>query len=736
MRNTLRSVTVFLLLAAMLVPLISCDASGDDPAETTAAAETTEIDPAVSDDVDFTIGEPKAIPAKTMSWPEGQIFPTFKAPTDKLIAIPKDGAVSDDEMVTMSCLEGLVNAVETRMVVLDDDVSAWLNVYDFKYTTATMTTVHDLIKDLVEDSVAGVVLYSTKNGKNYVNLACSVASTLRAVPMTASVYRRWARSGIDLPVLADLRDLEYTSAVDIYQYFYDNYWENCSHRVLVVQSPGFTFQMRDLASACGGAVVYLSCNSKDSKEVKLFKKFLNDMTPGDSIVTGWYADQERELMTVCAGCGLSCVPSDYFSNPTVFAQDIKAAVNPVPDMPELENKIYIAYYMSDGDNIQYDMHAMRSYWNGSSSSRGKIAVNWTVSPALADIAPGMMNYYYSGATENECFVCGPSGMGYTMPINTFGANTGTQFKNMDSFSAYVRLTDRYLQKSGLRVVTIWDNLSKSQREIYTSEAPYLYGLTVHNFTSDSLNSGYTGVVNDMLIQQLTPGYFASNAEGTTPLTDISGAIKNAVSYLRYDGSAPVFVAAQVSVWAFHSVSDIVKLEQNLSEYYENIYGKDVVEFVRADHYYNLYYEANGLPYDLTLRSGLTASATSNSDEAALTTDGTPYGESIWIASEKGEQSLTYSLGGSYTVSRVMLLNAETNGFDKNLNTKAFTVEISPDGENWTEAAEVKDNAEAYIDVSFDAVNGSFVRITVTDPGDDGIARIADVNIYGATVSPE
>ena len=735
MKNAFRTVTVFLLAAAMLLPLASCGTAEDTTGNTTVSTNG-QIEDHTSDINEYAIGDPKAIPAKTMSWPENQVFPTFKAPTDTLIAIPTDGAVSEDEMVTMSCLEGLVNAVETRMVVLDDDVSSWLNIYGFKYTTATMTTVHGMIKELVDDSVAGVVLYSTKNSKNYINLACSVASMLRAVPMTDGVYRRWIRNGIELPVLADLRDLEYTSASDIYQYFYDNYWENSSHRVLVVQSPGFSFQMRDLASACGAAVVYLSCSSKDGKEVKLFKKFLSDMTPGESIVTGWYADQERELMTVCAQYGLSCVPSDYFSNPTVFAQDIDVAINPVPDMPEIENKIYIAYYMSDGDNIQYDMHAMRSYWNGSSGSRGKVAVNWTISPALADIAPGMMDYYYSGATDHECFVCGPSGMGYTMPINTFGANTGTQFKDMDSFSAYVRLTDRYLQKSGLRVVTIWDNLSKNQREIYTSEAPYLYGLTVHHFTSDSLAVGNSGIVNDMLIQQLTPGYFASNAEGTTPLTDISGAIRNAVSYLGYDGSAPVFVAAQVSVWAFHSVSDIVKLEKSLSEYYENIYGKDVVEFVRADHYYNLYYEANSLPFDLTLSSGLTASATSNPYEAALTTDGTPYGDSIWIASEKGEQSLTYSLDGSYAVNRVALLNAGTNGLDSSLNTRAFTVEISPDGENWTKAAEVSNNVESCVNVSFDAVNGSFVRITVTDPGEDGIARIADVNIYGAAVSAE
>ena len=103
----------------------------------------------------------------------------------------------------------------------------------------------------------------------------------------------------------------------------------------------------------------------------------------------------------------------------------------------------------------------------------------------------------------------------------------------------------------------------------------------------------TGVVNGKLIQQMTPGYFAKNAEGTTPLTDIERDIKNAVSYQKYDGSKPVFVSAQVSVWAFHDADEVAALEKDLSEYYAGIYGGDVVEFVRADHYFELYNKANG-----------------------------------------------------------------------------------------------------------------------------------------------
>lgn len=678
-------------------------------------------------DSNYPLGDALKVAEKNLNWPEDQIFPYFTEPEDELIAFP-DNILSHKEMVALASLQGFANAIQTRVAILAGDVSKWLGDYGYSYKTASKENVYGYIKDLCKDSVAGVVLYSDELSGEYINIAASIGNTINALPLTAEDYDKWCSEGIKLPVLADIRGLTYDNPTEIYKYFFDNYWDVCNKRLLVVQRTGMAFEMRDLAAATGSAVVYLSCAG--GTETWLFKQYLNDMTPGKSIITGWYADQERELMTVAANCGLSCVPSDFFSNATVFAQKQDIMVPEVPDMPDLENKIYIAYFLSDGDNIQYDMHAMREFWDNNSSQKGKIPVNWTISPALVDIAPGMMNYYYSRATDKECFVCGPSGMGYTMPKNTFGANKGNQFPDNKKFTAYVNMTNNYLQKSGLRTVTIWDNLSLAQRNIYTKNGTYLYGLTVQHFTDSSLKKRFTDVTNDMLIMQLTPGYFAQNAEGNHPLTKIGDIINDAVSYLKYDGNAPVFVATQVSVWGYHNIGDVTELEKYLSDYYEKIYGADVVEFVRADHFYNLYYEANELPQDITLKSELTTTATSNGDKSMLTTDGTCCGDSIWTATEESMQSVTYFLGNTYNVNEVAVYHAETNGLDASLNTKSFTVEVSTDGINWKKAAVVSGNTDSWSDVQFKAIKGSYVRVTITEAGSDNIARIADVDIYG------
>lgn len=45
----------------------------------------------------------------------------------------------------------------------------------------------------------------------------------------------------------------------------------------------------------------------------------------------------------------------------------------------------------------------------------EVPVGWTLSPALAALAPAMMEYTYSHASGNDSFVTGPSGVGYTNP---------------------------------------------------------------------------------------------------------------------------------------------------------------------------------------------------------------------------------------------------------------------------------------------------------------------------------
>ncbi|MGM9647575.1 MAG: hypothetical protein ACI3YH_05545 [Eubacteriales bacterium] len=508
-----------------------------------------------------------------MTWPEGQIFPTFDTPVSNMDSFTTENTPGE-WLVALLALQGIVNRKQPRIFLYDktagEGADTWAITFGYTYTLKEPLEIFAKYAD----EAAGFVLYSTEKSEHYVNLAGSVASPIDGIPVTPAVLDALTNAGIDLPLLCDLTALPYTTATEIYTYLYEAFWQKNTHRLILSQRPTVSAYIRDLAAATGSAIVFLNC--RDSKaEQAVYRRFLNDMEPGAAIATGWYTE-ERSGITTATSAGLSTVPSDFFANATVYGQRTPIRIREIPSTPTLENKIYVSIFVSDGDNIQYVEHYMRQYWDKNADSRGKVAVNWTISPACADVAPGMMNYYYDHSTEKDCFVSGPSGMGYAMPVNTLSEDipAGNYVEDPEKFGKYAALSNRYFERTGLKVVTVWDNLTEEQREIYTQNTPSLYGLTVQLFTDD--RESITSVHNGKVCKQLTPCY-------TTTREHLSRVLFREAK--RFDKKSPLFIGAQMSVWGKLSLNDLYEIEQELKKKYD---GK--VEFVRADHFFKLYNE--------------------------------------------------------------------------------------------------------------------------------------------------
>ena len=60
----------------------------------------------------------------------------------------------------------------------------------------------------------------------------------------------------------------------------------------------------------------------------------------------------------------------------------------------------------------------------------------------------------------------------------------------------------------------------------------------------------------------------------------------------------------------------------------------------------------------------------------------------------------------------------------------FTVSASTDGENWTVLDERHDSRDDITDVDVPKTAAKYVRLTVSKGGDDGVVRIADMELYG------
>src|SRR4029453_4080565 len=95
---------------------------------------------------------------------------------------------------------------------------------------------------------------------------------------------------------------------------------------------------------------------------------------------------------------------------------------------ELANKVYVAIFMSDGDNLQEDEHLIPIKWGD--GKRGTVPIGWTIHPAPVDGAPLVLRGFQTTATQNDVLVSGPSGLGYTYPaawpagkFDTFATNS-------------------------------------------------------------------------------------------------------------------------------------------------------------------------------------------------------------------------------------------------------------------------------------------------------------------------
>ena len=652
---------------------------------------------------------------RDLTWPDDRLLPCFLDPAATIRTLDMNAAsLTSEERLMFCALQGIVNRNRPRIILFNHNEEAqtiWPTAHNLTTSAIAASKPYNLVKTY-KDEINGLVLYSNELSEHYGNLAATIAGLDRLLPVTAEVKAKLEANGMDFPVVEDLTGLTMTNTTTIYNYLYTNYWSRCNHRLLISERPAIPY-VHDIGVACGSACVWL--DPRTSSEKAVLDKMLKDMTPGRDFVLGWYPE-ERSGIGETTKYGLSTVPADFFENASIYTAVKKnVKIPPVPKRDKLENKVYASIYISDGDNIQYCQHAMAKIFE--QSGRGKMPMNWTISPALADISPAMLNYYYGKATTYDCFVSGPSGMGYAMPYDGHNAKYYASSSSSKVITPYTQLTQRYLEKSGLRVITIWDNVSTTQRKAYADNCPYLYGLTINDWERQSGRLAYSVQSKWLPVAPLYPCY----ANGVDVITDFFNRdVKN------FTGTAPMFVTGQATVWDA-GPDKLVALNTRL-----NALSPGNVKIVRADHWFSYYNEANHLPFNLTLLQDMAITSSPSRTNAKLAADGSPSDGYVWMSrTAAGTGWVQMDFKEPYAVSRVVVRHAEAAGMEPGLNSRDFTVETSLDGETWTTAATVTANTSPVTDASFTATQAQFVRVTVTDAGTDGYVRIADIEVYGA-----
>jgi len=451
-----------------------------------------------------------------LTWPASQFLPTFSPPAPRIDCIDMDIAAPAQQALFVS-LEGIVNRTQPQLACVStasEGEFTWLSIHNLSYDTIDGYSA--VLK--YETNITGLVV-TDPSQPDTLNLATTIAGVKNELICDPSLLNTLTNPPYNLTVNDNLRG-KFSNKYQVYGYLFTNYWSQCTHRIIAGLETNNDWYLRDYLVAVKSAVVWL--DPSVSADATTLGQFVSPMAPVGGVYLGWWPNEGPDMNWI-GQYGIPVMASDYFDNASVYGGVVTPiSIPPIPQ-PLLQNKVYVSLTLSEGDNVQYMQHAM--YQNWQSSARGTIPLGWTVQPLLADFDPGMLNYYWSTATTNDCLVAGPSGAGYTH----------IEYWSSGNVAAYTKAANYYLERSGIRTITIWDNVSTATGDAYATNCPTLLGVNDEDdgyFTKDFLTLAGIGLPSS--------GSYASTA------SDLVNAITNTAA--NWNGSSPMFIPVQGVAW--------------------------------------------------------------------------------------------------------------------------------------------------------------------------------------------
>ena len=753
-----------------------------------------------------------------IKWPDDQPLPSFGTPADVVDLIDMGGSTLAQSMLARH-MQGLVNRIKPRVYVGDGGEAArvGLNYVSFLPGASIEDRIYGFINKY-RDEIDGFIVFDGASSAPYgeadyplrntlnnssVNVATTLGGIYNALPVTQqmlSVLRGspYNMNAANWPVIKDVSNLwahEPSTSTSMFlttttngrvnaaEWLYENYRPGNPYgnppyntRVFAVYNPDDHAANRDLALAVNAPVGWLcsgysSSSQADTEETVPLRKFYADMRDNHNngigaIQLGFWPVEEGGVK-LATRYGITCPPSDHFSNHTILSGQSRVLDPPtVPKKPDLENgRNYLLLALSDGDNIGYVQGAMNSGERYGDRNFALNPINWTNSTAMLDAAPQMLQYYYNTSSDNVMHIIGPSGYGYTrgeewgraVYTNTNEATNHPQptlAKLPDGTEvhwaeAYAELNNRYTEMTSMQYPTVWGNVrGHTQDRNLLKQAdfnmfadfrfyPSLRGLIYVQNNNIGGSASVKSANSDMYAHRFNLSTYQNFGGAGTSQSDVDSSIlsrANGIANASIGSGTSIFSALQITCWQANLVDRINQMYLNIRQ---NANGSRV-RSLRADHFFMLLNEINGQPINNALQMEAFASGHDGGYTPGKVTDGS-FGRSHgWRTSKKdgdGKQWVAVDFGKRQTITRYVVKNAELAGFNPDLNTKSWEFQASIDGKVWTMLETVENNEKAtyYSDYNQDLGSGAryrYARILINDPGSDDVARIQDLEVYG------
>ena len=385
------------------------------------------------------------------------------------------GPLTQNQQVTVVSLQGLLSRVKPQIMVNwspPDFINDLTNHYGVTYDSTYFNDFAGLINHF-QARIAGYILCHSNDSTT--SAAISIAPMLNGIVVNATDTA--TMSSIGVPLIYSTIGRGETWSFDTFRHSY-------SHKIIALQQPTKSQYLTDY-TIFGNAFSFYDFPTLPRVDTFFSSIQLN------GAVFGWFT-LENLYVSPTSQAGLHVHASDFSSNLSVYSNfsiPQQHQVNHTSDTILRPGVHTVCFVMTDGDNIQW-LNGMESVSNWyASPQRGQVNLGWTISPALAELAPTEMKWYYDSAatTPNgrDGFICAPSGLGYSYPDLFADPDSGAD------------ITSRMMYKADLSIMNVIAN-SYSQAELapYLAE-PNIDAVFYYTYENDYFGAhGFTDCIND------------------------------------------------------------------------------------------------------------------------------------------------------------------------------------------------------------------------------------------------
>ena len=370
----------------------------------------------------------------------------FSSTFDTLFVI-YDNEFSSDDLFTIEILQGQL-AKEKPKIFRDIGTgsSVWINDLKENYNIHTdynYSGNFNLLLSKFKTNINGYILYD----ENSVNEAITLCGLLNTIPIKENQIN-------------DIKNLNISFIDDARNYSFNNileeYSENLNERILIYQNPNKRLFLGDYSTFTN------SINFFDTLRSDLTTNVFSRMK-ANSVLLGFSEYDEYQTIKKATNNMIITQMADYAVNLSTLTNintDISQNYHET-NYVEFDDVHTVCFVMTDGDNIQWLLNWFLTdeRWFGS-NNRGQVDIGWTISPALSELAPTVMQKIYTESKNTiqgrDYFIAAPSGIGYVFP---------DMYSDLNS---YCNLLNDFMIKSDLNIVNIIGN-DESHLTLY----PYL-----------------------------------------------------------------------------------------------------------------------------------------------------------------------------------------------------------------------------------------------------------------------